>query len=370
MLPPPPPPPPPATVTSTATKLRNTVGNIVTNCQDTVATIFNKSRDTAENITTKNRETVANIVADDQDMGAKTVAESQDDTVVVARSSGGGVFVSTESQDAVANITTNTHSTVANVVTQTRNNVANFVAESPDTIANNVTKSQDTVVVAGDSGGGVTIFTLRHAEDYNAASDTAPLDTRWQSAGRWMAPSKRPVLCLAHVRVAFPARLPFRQEGGGIDEAEKETAVREVADFIATGDTGGTVTLWEFLAGDDGVAASGGGGVAPSEGSDVAASEGGGIAPSGHSGVAPSEGGGVARSGDGDVAPSLGEDLPQATKVWEGFVHRGPSGRRRGGVHTGGEAAKGAPRLPSLVPVLEYRAHQVILRTAHIETEP
>lgn len=266
--------------------------------------------------------------------------------------------------------------------------------------ANAFTKPQDTVVVAGDSGGGVAVFTIRHANG-NVAADTAR-ETRSQSAGRWMASGKRPVLCLAHARVTLaegfpspqspvcrdhakpaaergdldrgpagnfvgqvptpdidgveavvnrchrrgagsegrdggdpqehPERLEAlnnmfvsyerrcdppvskaRQDRGEVDGPGRETAA-EVVDFIATGDTGGTVTVWEFL------------------------------------------------PGVGGAAPSEGEDPPRSSKVGEGFVHRGPSGRRRGGVHAGGEAAAGSPRLPSLVPVLEYRAHQVISR--------
>ncbi|CAM9363542.1 unnamed protein product, partial [Laminaria digitata] len=230
-------------------------------------------------------------------------------------------------------------------------------------VANAPTETQDTIVVAGDSGGGVALFTLQDVNG-NLGSDTAR-ETRSQPAGRWMAPGKRPVLCLAHVRVtqipvglpspqspvhseqtktkaaverggadrgptgnfagqgstsdniggveavanryhrrggaesvgseggepqvcperleAYPKRSqdcpersqaqenvfvpdkrrcdpPFAealQDRGEVDGAGKETAA-EVADFIATGDTGGTVTLWEFMPG--------GGCVAPSEG--------------------------------------------------------------------------------------------------------
>ena len=261
------------------------------------------------------------------------------------------------------------------------------------------------------------MFNVRHANG-NASPDTAR-ETRSQSSGRWMAPGKRPVLCLAHVRVtipvgflspqspvcneqakpeaergnldrgptgnfigqastsgiagvkatvnrchrrdaesagsdegdpqehserskAFPERsedYPDRSEAqenvvrserrrdpplakalhdrGEVGGAEKETAAN-VVDFIATGDTGGTVTLWEFLPAGEG------------------------------------------------VAPSEGEDSPRSSQVKEGFIHRGPSGRRRGGVHAGGESATGTPQLRFLVPVLEYRAHQV-MRTTEIE---
>lgn len=268
-------------------------------------------------------------------------------------------------------------------------------------VANAFTKPQDTVVVAGDSGGGVAVFNIRHA-NRDVASDTSR-ETRSQSAGRWTASGKRPVLCLAHVRVALSEGFPShqspvcsrqaepvaecgdfnrgpagdfagqvstsdidgmeavvnrchrrgaesagrdgggpqersehldaqenifvsdnrrcyphfamaRQDGDDVEGAGREAAA-EVADFIASGDTGGTVTLWQFL------------------------------------------------PGVGSAVSSEDEDPPRSSKVGEGFVHRGPSGRRRGGVHAGGETAAGTPRLPSIVPVLEYRAHQVIRTT-------
>ena len=244
------------------------------------------------------------------------------------------------------------------------------------------------------------MFNVRHANG-DVASDTAR-ETRSQSAGRWMASGKRPVLCLAHVRVALSEGFPSPQspvcskqtksaagrgdlnrgpagdfvdqvftsddegveavvnrchrrgaESAGCDEGGPQgrpehldaqensfvsdkrrrdppfamarqdrddvdgagrKAAAEVADLIASGDTGGTVTLWQLL------------------------------------------------PGVGSAVPS-DEDPPRSSKVGEGFVHRGPSGRRRGGVHAGGETAAETPRLPSLLPVLEYRAHQVIRTT-------
>ena len=158
--------------------------------------------------------------------------------------------------------------------------------------------------VAGDSGGGVTVFGLQQASAAPAPAVGGRRDHRCHPAGRWMATGERPVLCLAHARVS--------------SSASKDSAV----DFIATGDTGGTVTVWEILSGEG-------------------------------------CGGGVPLSQDG-------ERPPQGTPgVKGGFVHRGPSGKRRGGngvdVDAGAGAGGKAPFPPGLSPVLEYRAHQVIV---------
>lgn len=117
-------------------------------------------------------------------------------------------------------------------------------------------------------------------------------------AGRWMTSGERPVLSLAHARVPT--------------SAAPDTAV----DFVATGDTVGTVTVWEFL-------------------------------PGGGSGVLASFGEGSLREGAPDVRG--------------GFVYRGPAGKRRGGNGMSGEGVAGGepPPRPGLVPVLSYRAHQV-----------
>lgn len=166
--------------------------------------------------------------------------------------------------------------------------------------------------MAGDSGGGITVFELQHGAA-GAAGGSASVDgtaaapaaggggkreDRSQPAGRWMTSGERPVLSLAHARVP--------------SSAAPDTAV----DFIATGDTGGTVTVWEFL-------------------------------PGGGSGV---------------LAPMAGANLRQgASDVRGGFVHRGPAGKRRGGngMSAEGEEAGEPPPCPGLVPVLAYRAHQV-----------
>ena len=239
-----------------------------------------------------------------------------------------------------------------------------------------------------------------------------PAALRSRPAGRWMATAERPVLCLAHVRILVagqrrgggapkrklrskPSPTPFpprasqgcqatrappaareichpvasskmpdrdemaptcggrlggggggasgfsfglRKDGGGDGvetaaecplAAETESESRdgrrgeekkeafskgeEALDFVVTGDTSGTVTVWRFLYGD---------------GEDFS-------------------------DGDGPPTP------PTKTKG-EGFVHRGPEGRRRGGsgkcVRTVDEGAPPA----RLVSVLEYRAHQVM----------
>lgn len=120
---------------------------------------------------------------------------------------------------------------------------------------------------------------------------------RSRPVGRWTASGERPVLCLAHSRVPSPA------------------APNAAMDFIATGDTGGMVTVWECL-------------------------------PGGGSGVLASIDGGHVQHGAG---------------VRGGFVHRGPAGKRRGGnrMSADGAAAGESPPCPGLVPVLAYRAHQV-----------
>lgn len=169
-----------------------------------------------------------------------------------------------------------------------------------------------TVFVAGDSGGGVTVFELQH--DAAAATGSAAVGStasaRSRPAGRWMALSKRPVLCLAHARVPIVPVTPWTSD-------LPSTAQQGVVDLIATGDTGGTITVWEFLSG----------------------------------------------GGSGGVLPSMeGEILPQGVfDVRGGFVHRGPAGRRRGRNEMGAEgtAREESPPCPGLVPVLEYRAHQV-----------
>ncbi|CAM9706006.1 unnamed protein product, partial [Ascophyllum nodosum] len=98
----------------------------------------------------------------------------------------------------------------------------------------------------------------------------------------------------------------------GEEKKEAFSKGEEALDFVVTGDTSGTVTVWRFLYGD---------------GEDFS-------------------------DGDGPPTP------PTKTKG-EGFVHRGPEGRRRGGsgkcVRTVDEGAPPA----RLVSVLEYRAHQM-----------
>lgn len=148
-----------------------------------------------------------------------------------------------------------------------------------------------TIFVAGDSGGGVTVFRLQRAV---ATDGGGRREDRSRPEGRWMTSGERPVLSLAHARVP--------------SSAAPDTTV----DFIATGDTGGMVTVWEFL------------------------------------------------PGRGMLAPMDGEEQG-ASDVRGGFVHRGPAGKRRGG---NGMSAEGAtagepPPCPRLVPVLSYRAHQV-----------
>lgn len=130
-------------------------------------------------------------------------------------------------------------------------------------------------------------------------------EARARPAGRWMALSERPVLCLAHARVPVLPELP-------------SPAPQDVVDLIVTGDTGGTVTVWEFLSGGSGGC------------------------------ILPYNEGKILRQG--------------VPGVRGGFVHRGPAGKRRGGTDMGAEGGAGEkyPSCPGLVPVLEYRAHQVM----------
>ncbi|CAN0221385.1 unnamed protein product [Ectocarpus sp. 4 AP-2014] len=178
-----------------------------------------------------------------------------------------------------------------------------------------------TVFVAGDSGGGVAVYELRHSAaaaavaaettavgNASAARDVGLREVRSHPVGRWMAAGKRPVLCLAHARV-WPSATHQQQQ--------QQQQQHEVLDLIATGDTGGTVTVWQFYSG-------GGGG----------------------------------RGGGGSPLPSdHGE-----------FVYRGPAGRRRGGAARTGPEGAAAPPCHALVPVLEYRAHQmgVLCMAVHV----
>lgn len=98
-----------------------------------------------------------------------------------------------------------------------------------------------------------------------------------------------------------------------------EEKLTESVDLIITGDTGGTVTLWEFV-----------------------------------------PGGSVSRfAGASDPSRSAG--------IRNGFVHRGPAGRRRGGVGTHVKGAAKIPPFPGLVRVLGYRAHQVVKAVGNIK---
>lgn len=178
-----------------------------------------------------------------------------------------------------------------------------------------------TIFVTGDSGGGVSVFELQRDVPANSTAAVGGTESpnsgggereeRSRPVGRWTTSGERPVLSLAHARVPT--------------SAAPGTAV----DFIATGDTGGTVTLWEFL---------------------------------------PGRGSGVLAYMDG------GHLRQGASGVREGFVYRGPAGKRRGGngmsAAVGGAAAGESPRRPGLVPVLSYRAHQVLHhnRRAHLST--
>eukprot|EP00903_Cladosiphon_okamuranus_P013793 g12836.t3 len=169
-----------------------------------------------------------------------------------------------------------------------------------------------TIFVAGDSGGGVTVFQLQH---YTAADGSAGgggrRKQRSRPAGRWTTSGERPVLSLAYARVP--------------SSAAPDMAVH----LIATGDTGGTVTLWEFL---------------PGHGSGV---------------LAPIGGRNVRGGASDDVRGT--------------FVHRGPAGKRRGGngMSAHGAAAEEPPICPGLVPVLSYRAHQmgVLCMAVHVPPE-
>ncbi|CAM9184864.1 unnamed protein product [Scytosiphon promiscuus] len=177
--------------------------------------------------------------------------------------------------------------------------------------------SNASVYVSGDSGGGVTAFELRHTA---GAAGGGQRETRSHPAGRWTAPERRPVLCLAHARVTA-AVVP----GAFSSAAPRRTTVHPpaVADLIATGDTGGTVTVWQYFPGGSGDSGGGGGAALPSGG---------------------------------------GKCLPrEAADVRGGFVHRGPAGRRRGGERASPEGIVGGAFLPSpdLVRVLDYRAHQM-----------
>ncbi|CAM9218982.1 unnamed protein product, partial [Ectocarpus sp. 6 AP-2014] len=139
----------------------------------------------------------------------------------------------------------------------------------------------------------------------SAAVDGGLREARSHPVGRWMAAGKRPVLCLAHARV-WPSATHQQQQ-------QLQQQQHEVLDLIATGDTGGTVTVWQFF---------GGGG------------------------------------GGGSTLPSdQGE-----------FVYRGPAGRRRGGAARTGPEGAAAPPCHALVPVLEYRAHQmgVLCMAVHV----
>ena len=131
-----------------------------------------------------------------------------------------------------------------------------------------------------------------------AAASAGRREARSRPAGRWMTSGERPVLSLAHARVP-PSAAP-----------------NAALDFVVTGDTGGTVTVWEFL-------------------------------PEGGSGVLVPMDEGNCRGGASDVEG--------------GFVHRGPAGKRRSGsgMSADGAAAGEPPPRPGLVPVLSYRAHQV-----------
>jgi len=168
----------------------------------------------------------------------------------------------------------------------------------PPPLSSRLPRACKTLFVTGDSGGGVTVFELQQAAAAPSAADGGSREHRCHPAGRWMAPGERPVLCMAHARVP--------------SSASKDIS----ADFLVTGDTRGTVTVWEVL---------------------------------------PREGGGGCGGG---VPPSV----DQATAgVRGGFVHRGPAGKRRGGNGVDPDLGAGGkpPSFPGLAPVLEYRAHQV-----------
>lgn len=90
-----------------------------------------------------------------------------------------------------------------------------------------------------------------------------------------------------------------------------------VIDFIVTGDTAGTVTVWQLL----------------------------------------HDGGDEKKGSPGEVCPSQGDGVPGR------FVHRGPEGRRRGNPRF--DDASMAP--VRLVPVLRYCAHQVGLRWRRLD---
>lgn len=174
-----------------------------------------------------------------------------------------------------------------------------------------------TVFVSGDSGGGITAFELRQVTN---ATRGGHRESRSHPVGRWMAPGKRPVLCLAHARVTTAAANVVT--GAALSaSATQHLTVRPpaVVDLIATGDTGGTVTIWQYI---------------PGSGGDCGAA-----LPCGDA-VGPSRDGADVRGG---------------------FVHRGPAGRRRGGERASPEGNIGgeSPPLPGLVRVLDYRAHQV-----------
>eukprot|EP00752_Nemacystus_decipiens_P003736 g3442.t1 len=182
---------------------------------------------------------------------------------------------------------------------------------------------RSTTFVAGDSGGGVTVFQLRRDAAATgsavvgstaaaaAAAGGGRREDRSRPAGRWMTSGERPVLSLAHARVS--------------SSAAQDAAL----DFVVTGDTGGKVTVWEFV---------------------------------------PARGTGVLASVDG------GNVREGASDVRGGFVHRGPAGKRRSGdgmSADGVEGAEGPPPCPGLVPVLSYRAHQmgVLCMAVHVPSE-
>lgn len=120
--------------------------------------------------------------------------------------------------------------------------------------------------------------------------------------------------------------------GYGGEEGKAGTASSpegSAVDLIIAGDTCGAVTLWRVVTCAEPVP------VAPSDGG------------SDECGRSPRRSGSGSRSRDGRGFDDLG-----------GFVHRGPEGRRRGSAAAAAEEGLGASR-PRLVPVLEYRAHQV-----------
>lgn len=181
----------------------------------------------------------------------------------------------------------------------------------------------EVLILAGDSGGGTSVHVIRDfcrssGQEHSGGGRVGATQGEIRSfpAGRWMSKSGRPVLCVAHARLTETSPPERSKTTPGV-----ELASFTVADLVITGDTGGTVTVWQVLTDEPGLPAGGGN-----------------------------------SEQDSGLGDESREKWSQAD-VRGGFVHRGPEGRRRGA--TVGAEHMEETFLPRLFPVLEYRAHQV-----------